>query len=529
VTDALGPDVVDVEARVPPRAAPGLTRALLLLDATAVALAWSIVLLLSAPDVDGPGVATIVAAVVVVTVAFASIQRLYQARACALRAEEKARLVRVVLVDAVAVVAIGGLAHVDLPISTVVWGSLSAFALLATFRAGFRHWLTLNRARGRYLRPIVVVGDNDESAALVSLLREQPELGYEVLGYLGGRPSEAPGGGPGARWLGPAGTAVETSRLLGATGLLIVVTAHGSHEIDHMTRSACAAGLHVHLSTGLQGIDHSRLRLLPISHEPMLYVEAVRPSPVAMTAKRVLDVALATVGLLLALPLLAVAAIGIKLTDRGPVFFRQQRIGRDGEPFDFFKLRTMTPGSDARLDEVSARNTRRDSPLFKDPRDPRRTRVGRVLEATSIDELPQLWNVLRGDMSLVGPRPALPHEVAEFDDELLRRHSVRPGITGLWQVEGRDNPSFRPYRRLDLVYVENFSLTLDLVILSLTVQLVIARAAAKALGWDGDGGDGGDGRDGGAERSVTMVDASAAPRLVTTAEPGDRSHDAAVR
>jgi lipopolysaccharide/colanic/teichoic acid biosynthesis glycosyltransferase len=166
------------------------------------------------------------------------------------------------------------------------------------------------------------------------------------------------------------------------------------------------------------------------------------------------------------------------------VLFRQQRVGRHGDLFVFYKLRTMTPGSDAKLDEVWDRNTRRNSPLFKDPSDPRRTRVGRVLEATSIDELPQLWNVLCGDMSLVGPRPALPHEVAQFDDELLRRHFVRPGITGLWQVEGRDNPHFSQYRRLDLVYVENFSLALDAVILSLTAQIVLARAAAKLFGWD---------------------------------------------
>jgi lipopolysaccharide/colanic/teichoic acid biosynthesis glycosyltransferase len=231
-------------------------------------------------------------------------------------------------------------------------------------------------------------------------------------------------------------------------------------------------------------VTPNRLRVLPISYEPLLYVEAVRPSRYALAVKRLLDVVLASLALLVALPVLACAAVLVKLGDRGPVLFRQQRVGRHGDLFVFYKLRTMTPGSDAKLDEVWDRNTRRDSPLFKDPSDPRRTRVGRVLEATSIDELPQLWNVLRGDMSLVGPRPALPHEVAQFDDELLRRHSVRPGITGLWQVEGRDNPHFSQYRRLDLVYVENFSLALDAVILSLTAQIVLARAAAKLLGWD---------------------------------------------
>src|SRR3954465_10512876 len=132
----------------------------------------------------------------------------------------------------------------------------------------------------------------------------------------------------------------------------------------------------------------------------------------------------------------------------------------------------MTPGADAKLEEVWDRNTRRDSPLFKDPRDPRRTRVGGFLERTSIDELPQLWNVLRGEMSLVGPRPALPHEVAQFDDELLDRLSVLPGITGLWQVEGRDHDAFDVYRRLDLFYVENWSLGLDFAIMFSTAVAV---------------------------------------------------------
>jgi lipopolysaccharide/colanic/teichoic acid biosynthesis glycosyltransferase len=172
---------------------------------------------------------------------------------------------------------------------------------------------------------------------------------------------------------------------------------------------------------------------------------------------------------------LAVAAILIKARDRGPVFFRQTRIGRDGEPFTVLKLRTMCADAEARLEEVKALNER-SGPLFKMEHDPRVTPVGRILRATSIDELPQLFNVLSGRMSLVGPRPALPDEVATFDAELLGRLQVRPGITGLWQVEARDNPSFDSYRRLDLFYVENWSLLLDIVVLIDTVPAVIERA-----------------------------------------------------
>jgi lipopolysaccharide/colanic/teichoic acid biosynthesis glycosyltransferase len=140
----------------------------------------------------------------------------------------------------------------------------------------------------------------------------------------------------------------------------------------------------------------------------------------------------------------------------------------------------MVPDAEAKLDEVLEKlGNQRDSVLFKLERDPRRTKVGRILESTSFDEVPQLFNVLNGTMSLVGPRPALATEVAKFDDELLARLSVPPGVTGLWQVEARDNPSFSAYKRLDLFYVENWSLTLDLVLLVETFSSVVARMSRR--------------------------------------------------
>jgi lipopolysaccharide/colanic/teichoic acid biosynthesis glycosyltransferase len=160
--------------------------------------------------------------------------------------------------------------------------------------------------------------------------------------------------------------------------------------------------------------------------------------------------------------------------------FRQERVGLNRQPFTFFKFRTMVENADSRLAEVRDSNARV-GPLLKVPNDPRVTRLGRLLRATSIDEIPQLYNVLRGDMSLVGPRPCLPAEAAEFDEGLAARYRVRPGITGLWQVEARDNPVFRAYRRFDLFYVENWSISLDMVILVLTMQNVISRTVGVAL------------------------------------------------
>jgi lipopolysaccharide/colanic/teichoic acid biosynthesis glycosyltransferase len=168
----------------------------------------------------------------------------------------------------------------------------------------------------------------------------------------------------------------------------------------------------------------------------------------------------------------------VKLGDRGPVLFRQQRVGLDGATFDVLKFRTMRVDAEEQLAKLEAANER-NGPLFKMERDPRVTRVGRFLRETSFDELPQLVNVLRGEMSLVGPRPALPSEVERFEPELRQREQVPPGITGLWQVEARDNPSFEAYRRLDLFYVENWSITLDLRIKLGTVEHLLVRLVSS--------------------------------------------------
>ena len=176
-------------------------------------------------------------------------------------------------------------------------------------------------------------------------------------------------------------------------------------------------------------------------------------------------------------PVLAVAAFAVKVDSRGKTIFRQTRVGRDSRPFAVLKLRTMVMGAEAMRAGLLAENEA-DGPLFKMEQDPRVTRVGRFLRRTSIDEIPQLWNVLRGSMSLVGPRPALPHETEEWDSLLTQRLRVKPGITGMWQVNGRSQSSFADYTRLDLYYVDNWSLTSDLAILVKTIPVVLSRKGA---------------------------------------------------
>jgi lipopolysaccharide/colanic/teichoic acid biosynthesis glycosyltransferase len=189
--------------------------------------------------------------------------------------------------------------------------------------------------------------------------------------------------------------------------------------------------------------------------------------------KRALDLAVSLVGLLLLSPFMLLIGIAIKLESEGPVFYRAQRIGRKGRTFVCYKFRTMCVDADKRKEELKHRNER-DGILFKIAQDPRVTRVGRVLRKYSIDELPQFYNVLRGDMSLVGPRPPMAAEVEQYDLSHLRRLDVLPGMTGLWQVEARQDPSFDSYISLDTAYVENWSLWLDLKILARTFGVVLS-------------------------------------------------------
>jgi exopolysaccharide biosynthesis polyprenyl glycosylphosphotransferase len=188
--------------------------------------------------------------------------------------------------------------------------------------------------------------------------------------------------------------------------------------------------------------------------------------------KRVLDVSVASVALVAASPLMALTALAIKLESPGPVLFKQIRVGKNGEPFSCLKFRSMYVDAEARLRELASQNEA-DGPVFKMKRDPRVTKVGRIIRKLSIDELPQLINVLRGDMSLVGPRPALPSEVAQYTYEQLRRLHAIPGITGLQQVSGRSDIDFKRWVELDLQYIAEQSIWTDIVILFKTIPAVL--------------------------------------------------------
>ncbi len=359
-----------------------------------------------------------------------------------------------------------------------LWVGLLAVSMLLTLlieRRIARHVFTRLRATGRSVRRIVIVGTDSHAIGLMNAYERNPHLGYRVIGMVGPDENAARG------TIGVLGTFDELDGILHRTGANGVVMSLGSVSADTvnvMTRRLTDAGYHVALSSLLHDIDVTRLRPQTFDGRTMVYVEPVIRGGWRVAAKRAFDIALASTILALTAPVLLVSIIALKLDSRGPVFFRQERVGRNGRQFELIKLRSMVVDAEEQKDSLRELNEA-DGPLFKMAEDPRVTRVGRVLRKLSIDELPQLVCVLRGTMSMVGPRPALPDEAAEWDDLTRERLRVNPGLTGLWQVSGRSDSSFEQYRRLDLRYVDNWSLLHDIKICSRTVAVVLlGRGAA---------------------------------------------------
>ena len=380
---------------------------------------------------------------------------------------------RVGAVRAAAALVVGETLSVALHPGTAFVGGLCVVVVLAVLRGVVPSLASsLPRPRTVHSCDIVVIGTNEEALELSRLFIEQPEIGTEWWGF--GSEEEWRAHATSVPWLGPTHDAASVLRR-SDSGVVVVASGLSSAALSRVVHELVRQHTHVLVSTGIRNVGHGRLRAMPLCHEPFFYVEEHSPTRLQAAAKRVFDLVIAGVLLVVALPVLVCAAAAIKLGDGGPVLFRQQRVGLGGRRFEMLKLRTMVVDAAEQLRTVVGSNERRDGPLFKVTDDPRVTRVGRFLRATSIDELPQLVNVLRGEMSLVGPRPALPAEVAAFDHELLARLNVRPGITGVWQVEGRDNPSFHVYRRLDLYYVENWSISLDAAILWTTAVSILGR------------------------------------------------------
>ena len=229
-------------------------------------------------------------------------------------------------------------------------------------------------------------------------------------------------------------------------------------------------------SIELTGMQTTNFGVDMIAGIPVIEIKSTRLDGWGKVVKRVFDIAASAAGLLIIAPFCAVVGMIIKVSDGGPVFVRLIRIGARGQKFSLYKFRSMVVGAEAMKDQLMPYNERADGPLFKMAHDPRITRIGRYLRRTSIDELPQLWNVLKGDMSLVGPRPHEPQEVAKYEAQNRRLLYIRPGITGMAQVSGRSDLTFSDEARIDTFYIQNWSFLLDLIILIKTPLVVLKRS-----------------------------------------------------
>lgn len=405
----------------------------------------------------------------------AGLNRMYHARANERWATEVGNILKTTAVGVATILALSFAVQFDqLSRFWVAMLTVSVAGLLIAERWVARKAFVRLRESGQLRRRIVIVGTDAHAIGLLHTYERHPSLGYEVVGFVGSDTYASRGD---VAVFGPIGDLEAILKRTKSGGVVVSLASVSAEQVNELVRRLPDAGYHVALSSSLHDIDPKRLRTQDLDGRTMIYVEPVIRGGWRSIAKRGFDIAMASLILLLTLPILLIAAIAIKLSSRGPVLFHQTRIGKDGQPFRMVKLRTMTVDAESQKAALLEHNES-DGPLFKIGRDPRITRVGGVLRRLSIDELPQLTCVIRGSMSLVGPRPALPEECDQWEEELFERLRVLPGLTGLWQVSGRAESSFESYKRMDLYYVHNWSLGHDLKICSMTVGAVLTGRGA---------------------------------------------------
>ncbi len=408
------------------------------------------------------------------------ISRAYENRFLASSAEEYRRVINA------AVGLIAGIAVVSYLMKTEFARGYVVLALPITMgisllgRYTARRRLRRARKQGKYLQDVLVVGHEWAVLDLVAELRRNPDSGLNVVGACvpGGRGSrqmadmEVP-------VIGDLNQVVESVKRVGADVLAVTTCVEfGGPELRRVCWALENSDVEIVVAPALIEVAGPRLHIRPVAKLPLLHVEKPELTGARRVIKNVFDRSAAAAALLFLSPLLVGVALMIRLTSRGPALFRQTRVGSQGKPFTIYKFRSMYADAEARLNELQALNERREGLLFKIKNDPRITPIGRILRRYSIDELPQLINVLKGDMSLVGPRPPLPVEVAQYSDDVRRRLLVRPGVTGLWQISGRSDLEWVESVRLDLRYVENWSLIYDFEILWKTFYAVLRGAGA---------------------------------------------------
>ncbi len=428
-----------------------------------------------------PDYLTLSVIVAAMWIVFLGAERLYDLERLFWGAGEFARVARGLTVGVVAMI----LATYALKTPGVsrAW-TLSAWAMCIVFvtvgRFVLRASLDRMRRRGKWVQRTLIVGSNAEAADIIRILKAHPGSGLVPVGCMASSQSERLELDYCSASLPVLGYARELRSVIDEHCIDAVVIASSAFDHDVLSRMiAELRGLPVtiHVSSGLFEVLTSRVFDREVGGVPLIGVRGVSLSRGRLVTKRIFDLCIALTIVALGLPVWLLVMLGIKLTSPGRVFYAQERVGRGGKPFGMLKFRSMVADADARLAALEEANEA-SGPLFKMRDDPRVTAVGRFLRKYSIDEFPQLLNVIKGEMSLVGPRPPLPSEVREYTLLHWRRMEVLPGMTGLWQVSGRSNLSFEDMVRLDLFYIENWSVTLDLGILFRTPGAVFGARGA---------------------------------------------------
>ncbi|MHB1139171.1 MAG: sugar transferase [Microthrixaceae bacterium] len=411
-------------------------------------------------------------------------QGLYHARHLDRRTEELRRLVNAVLVGTVGMAAMSVALQRELSRGWLLLAAVSVLATTAMEREVVRQIVRRRRESGRMTRRVVLVGNNAEAEELDRMLSRSAELGYEVVGRVTDNPDaflaaelHDASSSPGPVYLGGTDQVLDAVRAAKATGVIVATTDIDLDTTNRLIRNLTREGVYVELSSSMRDIATRRVTIRPLGRYPVMAIEPIARNGWRTVFKRVFDVIASTVALIVLSPVWIAAAVAIRVTSGPGVLFHQTRVGRNGQTFTVYKLRTMVTNAEDMLPDLMEHNEAA-GPMFKMSADPRVTKVGGFLRRTSIDELPQLLNVLKGDMSLVGPRPAMPHEAIQWNDDLRERLRVQPGITGNWQVNGRFTASLEDYQRLDLYYVDNWSVVTDLVILLKTIPAVLKRNGA---------------------------------------------------
>lgn len=356
--------------------------------------------------------------------------------------------------------------------------SIAAFTLAWVARRAARHALWRYRKAGCNIRHAVIVGSGPRAVRLLGRLTAHPELGYRITGYVDDRPAKTngqPSSFSNIPYLGNVRNFLERVAEIIVDEVFVALPIKSKYDEIRSIIQACEEqGILVRLPFDLFDLRIARPTATELDGMPVVTLFTGSPLQWKWAyAKRVLDLMGAGIGLVLLSPLFALTAILVKLSSPGPVLFKQKRVGLNKRVFEMYKFRTMYVDAEQRLTELESRNEA-DGPVFKIRNDPRVTPIGRWLRRFSLDELPQLINVLKGDMSLVGPRPLPLRDVARFETNWARRRfSVRPGLTCLWQTSGRSDVGFEQWMRMDLDYIDNWSIALDLRLLLRTIPSVL--------------------------------------------------------